>query len=311
MTDGYRALRESAALLDLTARARIYCSGDDRARLLHALTTNHVQQLRPGQGCYAFFLNAQGRILADVNILCLEDRLLLDLEPEARQLILAHLDHYIIADDVTPDDATDRTVCLAVEGPGAAALLTRAGVPLPDVPQSFVLWNAALVAMLTATGAPGFRIFADREKRAEIESQLHAAGAIDASPDDMRTVRIEHFLPRYGDDIRPTTLPQETQLARALHFSKGCYLGQEIVERIRSRGHVNRVLVGFEAESPTAPPAGTKAFVEGHKVGEVTSALFSPAVNQAVGIALILVPSSKPGTIVDIDGPATIRALAT
>ncbi len=310
MTPGYRALRESAAVLDLSPRGRIYVSGDDRARIIHALTTNHIQQLQTGQGCYAFFLNAQGRILADVNVLCLEDRLLLDLEPETRAPILAHLDHYIIADDATPDDATDRTFCLAVEGPNAAALLARVGAPFPETPQSFVKWNEALVAMLTSTGERGFRIFASQPQRAEIESQLYAAGAVDASAVDARTVRIEHFLPRYGDDIGPSTLPQETQLSRALHFAKGCYLGQEIVERIHSRAHINRVLVGFESDMP-AIPASIKISFDGQDVGKVTSTAFSPALNKFVGIALIRVSASKPGTLVNIDGPATIRALAT
>ena len=309
MTPGYRGLRESAAVLDLTPHGRIYVSGDDRARIIHALTTNHVQQLQPGQGCYAFFLNAQGRILADVNVLCLEDRLLLDLEPETRAPILAHLDHYIIADDATPDDATDRTFCLAVEGPDAAELLARVGAPLPETPQSFVKWNEALVVMLTSTGEPAFRIFAGQPQRAGIESQLHAAG-VDASAEDARTVRIEHFLPRYGDDIGPSTLPQETQLSRALHFAKGCYHGQEIVERIHSRAHINRVLVGFESDLPTIP-AAIKISFDGQDVGKVTSTAFSPALNKTVGIALIRVSASKPGTMVNIDGPATIRALAT
>src|SRR6185295_17215027 len=97
MSDGYWALRQTAAVLDLSGRGKIRLTGEDRARLLHAMTTNHVEQLTPGTGCYAFFLNAQGRILADVNILCLADALLLDIEPEIRRKVFEHLDHYIIA----------------------------------------------------------------------------------------------------------------------------------------------------------------------------------------------------------------------
>ena len=99
MTAGYRALREEAAWVDLSDRGKIRVTGEDRARLLHAMCTNHIEQLKPGQGCYAFFLNAQGRILADANILCFEDHLLLDTEPESRYGLYEHLDRYIIADD--------------------------------------------------------------------------------------------------------------------------------------------------------------------------------------------------------------------
>src|SRR5579862_5268914 len=109
MTDGYQALRETAARIDLSSRGRIRVTGEDRARLLHAMTTNHVKDLAPGTGCYGFFLNAVGRVLADANILCFEDYLLLDSEPESRGFLMEHLDKYIIADDVVLEDITEAT----------------------------------------------------------------------------------------------------------------------------------------------------------------------------------------------------------
>src|SRR5580700_65935 len=129
---GYDALRTAAAWMDLSARGRIYATGGDRARLLHSMTTNHVQQLTPGTGCYAFFLNAQGHIQADVNLLCLEDRFLLDTEPETRERVFAHLDKYIIADDVTLEDVTEQTACLAVEGPHAVTVIAAMGALPPE-----------------------------------------------------------------------------------------------------------------------------------------------------------------------------------
>src|SRR5277367_5895120 len=119
MGPGYQALREDVAYLDLSARGRIYATGDDRARLLHAMTTNQVKELKPGEGCYAFFLNAQGRILADVNLFVLEDRILLDVEPELRERVLQHLDKFIIADDVTLEDVSESLTSIGIEGPAA------------------------------------------------------------------------------------------------------------------------------------------------------------------------------------------------
>src|SRR5258705_8172653 len=113
MGPGYRALREAAAYLDLSTRGKIFLTGEDRVRLLHAMTTNHVQQLEPGQGCYVFFLNPQGRILADANLFVTPDRILLDVEPEVRERVYQHLEKYIIADDVTLEDASDSLSALA------------------------------------------------------------------------------------------------------------------------------------------------------------------------------------------------------
>ena len=140
---GYTALRERAAWLDLSARGKIRVTGEDRARLLHAMTTNEVAKLKPGEGCYAFFLNAQGRILGDANVLCFEDHLLLDTEPETCQKLFEHLDRYIIADDVSLEDQTERVATIAVEGPDAARRADKASSRSHD-PSRSALFHLAL-----------------------------------------------------------------------------------------------------------------------------------------------------------------------
>jgi len=284
---GYDALRTAAAWLDLSARGRIYARGGDRARLLHAMTTNHVQQLKPGTGCYAFLLNAQGHILADVNLLCFEDRFLLDTEPETRERVFQHLDRYIIADDVALEDVTELLACVAVEGPRAAALLAAIGAPAPGVEYAHASWNEAFVQRANETGEPGFRIFMPGAGKADCIARLESAGAILATPEQARTVRLEHGKPRYGEDIFDTTLPQETQQMHAVHFAKGCYIGQEIVERIRSRGRVNRLLVKMEVEGEDPLPRGTKVTVGDAEAGEITSSAFSPALGKVVALAYV------------------------
>jgi glycine cleavage system aminomethyltransferase T len=130
---GYEALREGVAWLDFSARGKIKVTGEDRARLLHAMTTNHIQQLAPGQGCYAYFLSAQGRILADVNVLCRPDHFLLDTEPETREKVYQHLDKFIIADDVTLEDLTSVTATIALEGPHARNILNAIPDSAPEL----------------------------------------------------------------------------------------------------------------------------------------------------------------------------------
>ena len=284
---GYEALRASAAWLDLSVRGRIYATGEDRARLLHAMTTNHVQQLTPGTGCYAFFLNAQGHVQADVNLLCLDDRFLLDTEPETRERILAHLDKYIIADDVTLEDVSASLACVAVEGPRAGDMLAAIGAPAPEADYAHAAFEGAIVERASSTGAPGFRIFMAAAEKAGWVARLESSGAVHATADEARIVRLEHGKPRYGDDIFDTTLPQETQQMHAVHFTKGCYIGQEIVERIRSRGHVNRLLVKLELEGKTPVAAETKVMAGAAEVGEVTSSAYSPALDKVVALAYV------------------------
>ena len=261
--------------------------GADRARLLHALTTNHIQQLKPGQGCYAFFLNAQGHIQADANLFCLEDRFLLDTEPETREKLLRLVDKYIIADDVTLADVTETLASVAVEGPRAAQLLSGMGAPAPEQDYAHAAWGDARIARASVTGEPGFRIFMPAEARTDWIARLESAGASRATAEDARIVRLEHGKPRYGDDIFDTTLPQETQQMHAVHFTKGCYLGQEIVERIRSRGHVNRLLVKLEFDGTELPAKGAKVFADSAEAGEITSSAFSPALGRIVALAYV------------------------
>jgi folate-binding protein YgfZ len=302
-TAGYEALMNSAALLDLSDRGRIRVTGEDRARLLHAMCTNHVQQMKPGDGMYAFFLNAQGRILAEAHVLCFADHFLLDTAPDTRESIFAHLDQYIIADDVTLEDVTGETFSFGLEGPRATEIAGRCGMQAPHHRFSHVQYGELVVAAISSTGSYGVRIYGPSRDKEEVTATIEAAGAIAASGEDAEIARIENFVPKYGCEITEHTLPQETQQMHALHFQKGCYLGQEIVERIRSRGHVNRVLMGFRIELPSAPPPpGTKLMLEGKPAGEVTS---SAAAGDAVfGIAWVRTPGAKSGAMAEIDGHA-------
>lgn len=301
-TPGYDALTSGAGLIDLSSRGRIRITGEDRARLLHAMTTNHIQQMKPGDGLYAFFLNAQGRILADVYVLCFDNHFLLDTEPDSRKPIMEHLDRYIIADDVTLEDVTEETFCFGVEGPKATETAGRAGLPAPHHHFSHVRAGAFTVAAASATGTYGVRVYGALAQRDEVLNLLEGAGALAASSEDAECVRIENFVPKYGCDITESTLPQETQQAHALHFQKGCYLGQEIVERIRSRGHVNKLLMGFRAEGSVAPQSGAKLMLEGNPSGEVTSSTVADGV--IFGLAYVRVPGARSGAMAQVDGHA-------
>jgi tRNA-modifying protein YgfZ len=272
MTAGYEALRSAAAVLDLTRRGEIRVTGEDRARLLHAISSNHIERLTPGEGCYAFFLNAQGKILADANILCFADYLLVDTEQETREKLLKHIDKYIIAEDVTLENLP--LDVLGVEGPQAAEALASIGAPVPPAEFAHARWEDATVARISETGAPGFRIFLPQGGRQDVMARLRLPLAME---EDRRIVRLEHGKPRYSEDITEATLPQESLQMHAVSFNKGCYLGQEIVERIRAQGQVRRQLQKLEYE-PGHPPDA-----------QITGEALSPALGWMVALGYVRV----------------------
>jgi tRNA-modifying protein YgfZ len=235
------------------------------------------------------FPDAQGRILADVHILCREEDFLLDTEPETRQKVYTHLDQFIIADDVTLEDLSGSLTTVALEGPAAGDLLTAAGAPVPQAPYANAPWGNRVVARISYTGTNGFLIFLPSEERAELVSAWAEADLAAAE-----VLRLENGKPRYSVDITDRYLAQEANQTHALHFSKGCYLGQEIVERVRSRAQLHRRLlpVHFDATEPLA--AGTKFESGGKPAGEITSTAYSPALGKVVGLAYVRM-DFKPG----------------
>ena len=301
---GYVALRESAAWLDLSARGKIRLTGEDRARLLHAMTTNQIQALQPGEGCYTFFLNAQGRILADANVLCEDSALLLDTEPELREKIFQHLDQFIIADDVTLEDLSDTLATIAIEGPQAEGVLKALDAPIPVIEQSWAAWGDRMVVRTATTGDAGWLVILPViDKQAFLES-LRTLPEADA--DAARAVRIENGKPRYGEEITDRFLLQETGLMRAVNFSKGCYLGQEIVERVRSRGQVHRHLRTVQIEGTEVPASGTKLTKDGKELAEIVSAAHSPALEKIVAMAYVRTDAAVSGFALEFGGSKAI-----
>ncbi len=305
---GYEQLRESAAWHDLGGRGKIKLTGEDRARLLHAMTTNHIQQLQPGQGCYAFFLSAQGRILGDSNILCFAGHFLLDTEPEIAEKIYEHLDRFIIADDVTLENLTPAFVTIAVEGPRAADILAASGAPVPSTDYDHAAWGARTIARLNYTGSCGFFAVAPAGEKDDLVRAIEAAGAAEADREAFEVVRLEHGKPRYGDDLSERYLSQESNQMQALNFNKGCYLGQEIVERVRARAQIHRRLWPVLIETAEAPPAGAKLTAGDKAAGEITSAAFSPGLGKVAALAYVRVEFERPGTELDLAGAKAVVA---
>lgn len=301
----YQALRQSAAVIDLTGRGHLQITGEDRARLLHAITTSHIQEMTPGQCRYTLFLNAQGKILGDANVIVTASSIILDTEPETATPLYEHIDRYIIADDASIVNATGQVAVIALEGPHTAQVLEKMGID-PPAPDAWTEWRTSVVAGLSVSGEPGARFFVPVAERENVYQWIFGACANEAGQPEWNVVRLEHGVPRYGEDITAREIPHETRLVdRAVSFTKGCYLGQEIVERVRSRGHVNRVLVSLVILGHKTPPARAKLQLDGKEIGEITSAAYSPMVGAVAALGYVRAEVLHAKTPFTIEGGGT------
>ena len=270
-------------LYDLSWRTKIAVTGGDRVRWLNGMVSNNVRDLAPGRGVYAFLLNAQGRIQADLYAFQRGDSLLVDMERGQRDKILQLFDHYIIADDVEIVDISAKLTALGLTGPESRQVLERAQIAVPDLAHlqfAEVSWQQKTITLLHSgeEAHESWQLWVAPEHAGELWDALRQAGARPIGTAALNLFRISRGIPQFGVDIRERDLPQETGQTRALNFTKGCYLGQEIVERIRSRGAVHREFTAFAVEG-TLPEPGAKILPgenEEKEVGEITSSAILP-----------------------------------
>ena len=308
----FLALRQGAGIVSLTWRKRLKLTGADRVRWLNGMVTNNVRDLAPGHGVYAFFLNPQGKIQADMYCFNRGDDLLIETDASQVEGLRAAFDKFIIMDEVEVADAENVTKLL-VAGPKSAEMIGRALGS--DAQTTSPLESRAAshngvpitVVRLDDPVTPQFELLVPNEQAADLWKEVTSAGAVPVGFEAVEMLRIWSGRPRFGQDIRERDLPQETGQDRALHFNKGCYVGQEIVERIRSRGAVHRIFAGFAFE-PTLPEVGSKIMVDGKEAGEITSAAHLPGDEDVplIGLGYIRREFSKPETVVHA-GEATGR----
>jgi folate-binding protein YgfZ len=248
------------------------------------MATNNIRDLAPGHGVYAFLLNAQGRIQADLYVFQRGDSLLVDTERGQQEKVLQLFDHYIIADDVEFADISDKFTAVGLTGPESRQVLERAGIAVPDLAYlqfADVAWQQKTITLLRSgeEARESWQVWSAPEHAGELWSALLKAGARPIGTTALNLFRISRGIPQFGEDIRERDLPQETGQTRALNFTKGCYLGQEIVERIRSRGAVHRQFTAFVVEG-LLPEPGAKIMAgentEEKEVGEITSSAVLP-----------------------------------
>ena len=314
----HAALRQSAAVLDLSCRARLCLVGADRARYLHGQVTNDVKKLRPGQGCYAALTTLKGKMESDLNIYRLAEELLLDFEPGLTAKVTARLEKNLVADDVQIDDAAPHYGLLSVQGPQAAAVISALALfpALPANPGDILTASDATLGDLYLANQPrlrttGFDLFGPNPALGAVADKLIAAakalGGRAAGWTALETARIEAAIPRYGADLDETVIPLEAGLeSHAIVFNKGCYIGQEVINRIHSFGRVTRELrqLRLADNLPALPRPGDKLFHDGKEVGHLTSVVHSPALQANLALAYVRREANAPGTTLTLRTPA-------
>src|SRR5580692_7878404 len=286
----FAALISGCAVYDLSSRVKIVLTGGDRVRWLNGMVTNNIRDLGQGQGIYAFLLNPQGHILGDMYAYNRGDSIMIDSDQSQSEKLLATFDHYIIMDDVEIANLSDKLTAIGIAGPKAAEVLHAAGFEISKLePLQFadVTWRNVAVTVVQGDipSVESYELWISPGQVTLLEDALTQAGATQVGTAALELLRIAAGIPRYGQDIRERDLPQETEQQRALHFSKGCYIGQEIVERIRSRGNVHRKFTGFEVEG-ALPAVGTKIQADGRDIGEITSVASLPFASGERSVAL-------------------------
>ena len=276
----FASLLNGCGVYDLGFRARISLAGSDRVRWLNGMVTNNIRDLALGRGVYAFLLNPQGRILGDMSVYNLGETLVVETDRSQVEKIVATFDHYIIMDDVEVTDISEKQTTLGLAGPNARAILNAAGIEVPELqplqmitPQCDCDCGCAGCTVVRGDDArrESYEIWLAPKDVYKTWQALLAAGGAPVGTEALEMQRIMAGIPLYSVDIRERDLPQETEQIRALNFNKGCYVGQEIVERIRSRGAVHRKFTGFVVEGKAAIPTGAKIICDEKEVGEITS----------------------------------------
>ena len=295
----------SALRLDLGARGTLRLCGADRGRFLNAMISNDVAETESGASCVALLLNRKGHILSELRVLVLDEALLLDTAPGTGVVVRETLERHVVADDVMLEDLSEAWGHVGLEGPGVRELLAGKGQsppPLDRVERASAAGETLIWLGGGALTPEGVQVWGPRAALARLVSELALA---ELSETHAEVLRIEAFLPRYGVDMTDRNFPQEARLETAVSFSKGCYLGQEIVARIDSRGAVKRLLCQIRSEAPLS--RGDPIRVGDQLVGEITSAACSE-VSGPVALGYVRAAQADPGTKLDVGGVTALIA---
>ena len=298
----YGWVRQSAGLFDLADRALLQFTGPDRLPYLQGMLSNDVVALKLFDGQRAAILTQQGKVVADVRVLCSLNSLYLDFWEPLKEKILIHLNRFLVADEVEIHDPNEQWKMLSLQGPRAQAMLRRlfanAELPAQANQHGMVQFDSAPVCVVSAdrSGYQGFDLIVQTSQLLGFAQRLIELGAAWVGERAQNILRVEACIPRYGVDFSEDNLLLEVALDDAVSFTKGCYLGQEVVERIRSRGHVNKKLCGLLLDGDIPASPGDKLSAGAKEVGQIASSVASIALHRPIALGYVNKDCWAPGT---------------
>ncbi len=315
MTD-YEAVREGGAgLIDLSAaRGRIRVSGSEAVMFLNGLMTNDMKSLAANHWMPAVFPTVQGRLIGAVRVIRgSEPSFLIDTETASHEAVLKTISRFTMAGDFKVADVTEETGLLTIQGQLAGEVIEKVfETSAAEIPVNGVLEvQQVTIIRATHTGENGFDILVDSSQKAELLQALEDAGAQPTSDDTLEILRVEAGIARFGVDMDDTNVVPETNLDDAVSYTKGCYVGQEIIVRIKHRGHPAKKLTGLKFETDVQIESGAVInSTENQEIGCVTSAVISPRLG-SIGLGYVRYEQLTEGTrVVVSDGiDATVTAL--
>jgi folate-binding protein YgfZ len=309
--------RKSVALVDKNCRAYLCFSGPDRVRYLNAILTNNIKDLPPGEGNVSLLLNPQGHILAEIATYAMPESLFCVSHAMIRERLVEWLDKYIIMDDVTLTDESQRYGTLAIEGPKAAPVAREiAGVELSaleELGRKEIVVSAipCWITKRSPGGIAGCEFLAERERLAALWGifseavKKHGGGAMGYAA--LSAERLVQGMPWFGYDFGEKQIPHEAGLEKShINYAKGCYTGQEIVERVRSRGQVNRRRVDLIFEGAGVPAAGEALTADGKEGGFVTRAAVPSFLSHAIGMGYVRKDHNAAGSRLNWSGGTAV-----
>jgi folate-binding protein YgfZ len=305
----YAALSQGAGVLDLSFRGRLCVLGADAQRFLNGQVTNNVKDLQIGEGCYAALVSAKGRLHSDLNIYRLENEMLLDCEPGLSGSVAQRLEKFVIAEDVQVIDAAAQYGLWSVQGPKASEIVGSLS-PRFLLPPKAMGWTKVegeapgdiYLTSLSRLRSQGFDLFVPAAAMEETAARLLARGGRLCGWQALETARIEAGIPRFGADMDETNLAPEALDTRAISYTKGCYIGQEVIARVRTYGQVARSLRGLRlgGEAQQAPARGARLFLGEKEVGSITSAVWSPALRAIIALGYVRREANPTGTQLEV-----------
>jgi glycine cleavage system T protein len=307
----HNAVRNGVGIADISYHGTLTLTGEDRAKFLHRLISNDVENLSNGEGNYGTLLTNRGKIIADMKVYILGDAINISTAPECTEDVFAELDKYIIADDVELSVETDNIGAIAVYGPKSTELVQSVLdaeedlSSLQEYHSRFCVFDQQWIVCVgsNTVGECGYHLYISTDKLETLWEKLMAEGpnVVPIGWDALESLRIEAGTPRYGTELTDSVIPLEAELEHAIDFEKGCYIGQEIVARMKYRGHPNRLLRGIEIHAENPAQQKSPIFHDDKEVGWVTSSVYSPTLGKPIALSYVRTVVTEQGSQIQIE----------